>query len=60
MSLMCQVSVSKIIIILILQEELETLRVKLEKAENERSHYKNETEQLETKVSCNILNKYWK
>ncbi|OWR54893.1 myosin-XVIIIa isoform 1, partial [Danaus plexippus plexippus] len=30
-------------------EELETLRVKLEKAENERSHYKNETEQLETK-----------
>ncbi|XP_061382469.1 unconventional myosin-XVIIIa isoform X3 [Danaus plexippus] len=33
------------------QEELETLRVKLEKAENERSHYKNETEQLETKLS---------
>ncbi|CAG9559199.1 unnamed protein product [Danaus chrysippus] len=39
------------------QEELETLRVKLEKTENERSHYKNETEKLETKVSCSI-NKY--
>ncbi|CAG5047630.1 unnamed protein product [Parnassius apollo] len=32
------------------QEELETLRAKLEKVEGERTHYKNETEKLETKV----------
>ncbi|KAL0867890.1 hypothetical protein ABMA27_008575 [Loxostege sticticalis] len=33
------------------QEELETLRAKLDKVENERTHYKNETEKLETKLS---------
>ncbi|CAK1590135.1 unnamed protein product [Parnassius mnemosyne] len=33
------------------QEELETLRAKLEKVESERTHYKNETEKLETKLS---------
>ncbi|XP_013184101.2 unconventional myosin-XVIIIa isoform X2 [Amyelois transitella] len=33
------------------QEELETLRSKLEKVEGERTHYKNETEKLETKLS---------
>ncbi|CAG4932435.1 unnamed protein product [Colias eurytheme] len=33
------------------QEELDTLRSKLEKVENERTHYKNENERLETKVS---------
>ncbi|XP_072934275.1 unconventional myosin-XVIIIa [Epargyreus clarus] len=33
------------------QEELETLRAKLEKVENERTHYKNETEKFETKLS---------
>ncbi|XP_075983921.1 myosin heavy chain-like isoform X2 [Anticarsia gemmatalis] len=33
------------------QEELETLRGKLDKVESERTHYKNETERLETKLS---------
>ncbi|XP_052739018.1 unconventional myosin-XVIIIa isoform X2 [Bicyclus anynana] len=33
------------------QDELETLRSKLDKVENERTHYKNETEKLETKLS---------
>ncbi|XP_045770484.1 unconventional myosin-XVIIIa isoform X3 [Maniola jurtina] len=33
------------------QDELETLRSKLEKVEGERTHYKNETEKLETKLS---------
>ncbi|KAG7303349.1 hypothetical protein JYU34_011839 [Plutella xylostella] len=33
------------------QEELETLRVKLEKVENERTLYKNNNERLETKLS---------
>ncbi|XP_045503326.1 unconventional myosin-XVIIIa isoform X2 [Colias croceus] len=33
------------------QEELDTLRSKLEKVENERTHYKNENERLETKLS---------
>lgn len=34
-----------------LQEELENLRTKLDKVETERTHYKNENERLETKVS---------
>ncbi|XP_052751859.1 unconventional myosin-XVIIIa [Galleria mellonella] len=33
------------------QEELESLRTKLEKVESERTHFKNETEKLETKLS---------
>ncbi|XP_069357168.1 unconventional myosin-XVIIIa isoform X3 [Maniola hyperantus] len=33
------------------QDELETLRSKLDKVEGERTHYKNETEKLETKLS---------
>nr|XP_026488065.1 unconventional myosin-XVIIIa [Vanessa tameamea] len=33
------------------QEELETLRAKLEKVESERTHYKNETEKFENKLS---------
>ncbi|XP_047998943.1 unconventional myosin-XVIIIa isoform X2 [Leguminivora glycinivorella] len=33
------------------QEELETLRAKLDKVENERTHFKNENERLETKLS---------
>ncbi|CAH0402673.1 unnamed protein product [Chilo suppressalis] len=33
------------------QEELETLRTKLDKVEGERTYYKNETEKLETKLS---------
>ncbi|XP_049879362.1 unconventional myosin-XVIIIa isoform X2 [Pectinophora gossypiella] len=33
------------------QEELETLRSKLDKVEGERTHYKNETEKLENKLS---------
>ncbi|XP_037872531.1 unconventional myosin-XVIIIa isoform X1 [Bombyx mori] len=33
------------------QDELETLRSKLDKVENERTHYKSETERLETKLS---------
>lgn len=33
-----------------LQEELETLRAKLDKVDSERTYYKNETEKLETKV----------
>lgn len=38
-----------------LQEELETLRSKLDKTENERSHYKNENERLESKVSFELI-----
>ncbi|XP_026333803.1 unconventional myosin-XVIIIa isoform X2 [Hyposmocoma kahamanoa] len=33
------------------QEELETLRAKLDKVEGERTHFKNESEKLETKLS---------
>ncbi|XP_041972232.1 unconventional myosin-XVIIIa isoform X2 [Aricia agestis] len=33
------------------QDELETLKSKLEKIDSERTHYKNETERLETKLS---------
>ncbi|XP_045454349.1 unconventional myosin-XVIIIa-like [Melitaea cinxia] len=33
------------------QDELETLRAKLEKVETERTHYKNETEKFENKLS---------
>ncbi|XP_050353140.1 unconventional myosin-XVIIIa isoform X2 [Nymphalis io] len=33
------------------QEELETLRAKLDKVESERTHYKNETEKFENKLS---------
>lgn len=40
-----------------LQDELETLKGKLDKVESERTHYKNESERLETKVRMIFVGK---